>query len=121
MRKLILFLLLFISVSIFAQEDTLIVNKLNEESFGFRRSQNDSALIKAVKALSISESANFTRGKIHSYDNLAMAYFWLNKYDTAIFLAKRSLSLSKSISYPAGEATAYYDMGLIHRYRSVPT
>ncbi|MEA5139036.1 tetratricopeptide repeat protein [Arcicella rigui] len=133
--KLLAFIILFISSSVFGQQkkldillakweaykhaknpksDTSIVNVLNSISTEYIENTSDSSIIFANKALDLAQSLQYHKGIATAYANIAKRHYTKSNYDLSLKFILMSLNICTQQNDKAGMANAYNIVGLIY-------
>ena len=117
MKKTILKIVcLFTFVYSFSQ-DTVLVNKLLDEAYGFEAKNPEKALAIYRKAYKISTDINYPIGAFKSTMYSGIVKSDLAQYDSALFYYKKALPLSEKTNSPRDRAVTYVNMGNVYQFK----
>ena len=94
-------------------KDTLLVSLLNEISWEYKNSNQDSALYYGQKALKEAKILNQDKSISESYNSLGNVYQATSMTDSAIYYHKKSLHLKVKNKDSLGIADTYTNLGII--------
>lgn len=95
--------------------DTSTINLLNKISEEKSRNDPDSSLIYAQKALLNAEITSYNIGILHSYKNIATAYYFKGLYNLAIDFFQKALLIAKEENNQKELSEIYNDIGVTYR------
>lgn len=95
-------------------KDTAMVNRYNELARAFFTTYPDSMRFYAMKALSLSESVDYLKGKAHAYRLIGIAHYAVGENHQAIDNYKLSAELSLEIEYLTNLASNYNNIAIIY-------
>jgi serine phosphatase RsbU (regulator of sigma subunit) len=96
-----------------ATNDSTRIYYMNMLSGVLQRSEFNTALDYATKALDLSEKTNNIRGKVSSYNNIGDAYWYHSDYITAQRFYFKAYKINDSIKDKKGIAESLYNIGWI--------
>lgn len=94
--------------------DSMLVNRYNDLARTFFPSQPDSLRFYATKALSLSESADYLKGKAHAYRLIGIAYYAVGENTLAIENYRISAEISREIGDLTNLASNYNNIAVIY-------
>lgn len=102
----------------YKQEDTSLVNMLNEVSFLYYSTELEKTLEYAEKAKTISEKIEYEKGKAESLRFIGIYYHLSGDYNQAIKYYEDALELNLEIGHKKNIASCYNNMGILFRQQS---
>lgn len=131
--RLICIFLVFLSVPLFGQDfqaidstlkelkksqpDTTKVALYNDLSWFWSSYDFKKALNYGNKALQLSNSSHYEKGRGDSYNMLAGVYDYVGKYDSAMICYNKSLKIRKKLGDSVGVANVYNNIGISFYFR----
>ncbi len=91
--------------------DTAYINKLNTQSFNFRKTNPDSAKILADKAIALAKEINYTKGLGDGYTRLGLLEKNKGNFEAAVKLYQQSLYFRKQLNNQEQIAGVYSNIG----------
>jgi two-component system sensor histidine kinase/response regulator len=94
--------------------DRADIDSMNDRAFELRRTDLDSFHAISKRALSLSDSMGYDRGKAYAYRNLGVIYWIKGNYARANELSYKSLKIFESIGDKEGILRVLNNIALIH-------
>jgi len=100
-----------------AKQDTTKAKLLNSLSSELRRSNPDTAMCYAKKALKLSENLKFKKGITKSFYNIGVIYYYQDNYTQAVAYYQKSLKIFEELGNKKGMSDCYTNIGEVHRHQ----
>lgn len=96
------------------QEDSIYVNKLNQQSKEISAEDPAKGIILATQAKELAEKIGFQKGKAYALKYLGLGYYWQGKYAEAMGRWVESLKVFEQINDQTGVANLLNNMGAVY-------
>lgn len=112
LKKIIYILfLLFISVRLFGQKDTIQINKLLNEAYNYEQIKPDSALFLYDKIIKLANKSQIPIFEAKANNYKGIVFSDIGKYDSAVFYYNKSIAIFKTINNEKGIAANLINIG----------
>ncbi len=95
--------------------DTTAVNHLLDIASTLIKSNPDSSMTYAYKAIVLSEKLSFKRGLAYAYKNMGLAHYYKGEYSYALIFWNKSLALFEEIDDKTGISNLLNNLGAVYQ------